>query len=392
MADELVFNTCLEDVEYFIERFERRASNPGGERFSAPLDRLRQLRERLQHLRDLGPGETSGSTATLLTPPVVSAPAGDFDEKLTKLQESVEQRFSRLNLTVSSILENLTSIPRNLEIGLQSIDKALQNIDAQVSKVQEDAAKDREQWTATRKDVQELSKKLEEVSGGAGQADEVLGGVEDLTNDMLELRDRMKALEQKLGSSESESLQRLEKQSELIEEVAQGTDSMQIVFKSFLNAVKTIQWPSTSGTMMIPPAVPVVTPISSTMPVHKDVEEKSLTDTLNLNTGGGFIPPGSRPSTTRFPVLKESEASVEFVGDDDEDFTPVGETIQMSAAETAQLVASVREEEDDAEREDGSATLVTPMRFLGNSEDPKDVPEREPTAGEFKFTLDDVDI
>lgn len=387
MADKLVFNTCLEDVEYFIERFERRATNPGGDRFAAPLDRLRQLRERLQHLRDL----EGGATATLLTPPTVSAASGDLEEKLSKLQESVEQRFSRLNLTVSSILENLTSIPRNLEIGLQSIDKALQNIDAQVAKVQDEASKDREQWKSTQEDMKSLHQKLESLSGG-GDQDELLGGVDDLTNDMIELRNRLKSLEEKLSNSESESKVRLEKQTELIEEVAQGTDSMQIVFKGFLNAVKTIQWPSTSGTMMIPaaisPAVPVVTPLSSTVDPNAVAAESSLTDTLNLNTGGGFIPPGSRPSTSRFPVLKEP---MEFVGDE-EDFSDVGETIQMSAAETAQLVASVREEEEeDEEREDGSATLVTPMRFLGTSEDPK-AADREPTGGEFKFNLDDVDI
>lgn len=389
MADEFVFNTCLEDVDYFIERFERRATNPGGDRFAAPLDRLRQLKERLQHLRDLeGSKGAPGSTATLLTPPVVTASTGDLEDKLSKLQESVEQRFSRLNLTVSSILENLTSIPRNLEIGLQSIDKALQNIDAQVLKVQQEASKDREQWKSAQEDMKGLHKKLESLSS-AGEQDELLGGVDDLTNDMIELRNRLKSLEEKLSVSESDSRDRLEKQTELIEEVAQGTDSMQVVFQGFLNAVKTIQWPSNSGTMMIPPGIPAVTPLSSTVAPNSGSEESSLTDTLNLNTGGGFIPPGSRPSTTRFPVLKEP---MEFVGDE-EDFSDVGETIQMSAAETAQLVASVRDEEDeddDGEREDGSATLVTPMRFLGTSEDPK-LKDGE-SGGEFKFNLDDVDI
>ncbi|MDF1664775.1 MAG: hypothetical protein P1V97_23650 [Planctomycetota bacterium] len=388
MADELVFNTCLEDVEYFIERFERRATNPGGDRFAAPLDRLRQLRERLQHLRDLerSKDESPGSTATLLTPPVINPSTGDLEDKLSKLQESVEQRFSRLNLTVSSILENLTSIPRNLEIGLQSIDKALQNIDAQVLKVQKEAAEDREQWKSAQEDMKGLHKKLESMSS-TGEQDELLGGVDDLTNDMIELRNRLKSLEEKLSFSESNSRVRLEKQTELIEEVAQGTDSMQVVFQGFLKAVKSIQWPSTSGTMMIPSGIPVVTPLSST--VAPPADESSLTDTLNLNTGGGFIPPGSRPSTTRFPVLKEP---MEFVGDE-EDFSDVGETIQMSAAETAQLVASVKDgDEDDDDREDGSATLVTPMRFLGTSEDTTAGKDGEASGGEFKFNLDDVDI
>lgn len=51
-----------EDIRYFVERFEKRASAPGGEKFQGPLDRLYNMKDRLIGLK-LGFGDDSSSTA-----------------------------------------------------------------------------------------------------------------------------------------------------------------------------------------------------------------------------------------------------------------------------------------------------------------------------------------
>jgi hypothetical protein len=354
MGESLIYNTCLEDVDYFIERFERRAADPNGNRFNVPLDRLKQLKERLEHLRD---GVKSDSSAAGRTNSGVLSRA--LDTRLTKLQASVEQRFNKLNLTVSSILENMTGIPRTLDIGLSSIDKAMQNLDAQVAKMQSDASSDRDSWAQGFAEIQTLKERLDGLSVGAPN-EEVLGGVDDLTNDMNELRQCMDSLEERFVISQKEFLERSNRQSDLIEEVAKSSGNVSQVFKNLLGAVSTVQWPSHMG--VISPAIPVL--IRNSKVVEVEVEE-SLMQTVNLDPASNFMP--KRPGTALFTPINEP---MEFFAEED---VAAGETIQMSVMETAELVRSAREERPD------------PVET-------KDALDRKVVAEEFKFTLDDVDI
>ncbi|MDF1667033.1 MAG: hypothetical protein P1V97_35145 [Planctomycetota bacterium] len=55
-----LLNKFEEDIRYFVERFEKRASNPGGEKFQGPLDRLYNMKDRLIGLK-LGFGDEASS-------------------------------------------------------------------------------------------------------------------------------------------------------------------------------------------------------------------------------------------------------------------------------------------------------------------------------------------
>jgi hypothetical protein len=62
-----LFEQFQEDVQYFIRRFEKRASTPGGEKFQTPLDRLYSMKDRLAGLGFivLGDGQESNNSAFL---------------------------------------------------------------------------------------------------------------------------------------------------------------------------------------------------------------------------------------------------------------------------------------------------------------------------------------
>lgn len=55
-----LLNKFEDDIRYFVERFEKRAAAPGGEKFQGPLDRLYNMKDRLIGLK-LGFGDEASS-------------------------------------------------------------------------------------------------------------------------------------------------------------------------------------------------------------------------------------------------------------------------------------------------------------------------------------------
>jgi hypothetical protein len=384
MGDELVFNTCLEDVRYFIERFERRAADPNGRRFKAPLDRLRQLQERIEHLRELAEVESPRASAT--QPGGVGK--GAFEERLNKLQESVEQRFSRLNLTVSSILENLTSIPRNLEMGLRGINETLQKIDADLGTVKEAGEKQGRQLSESQEGLAAVNEKIDQMAMSASSNDEVLGGVDDLTSDMNELKNHLQALEIALTTTQAEFRSRSVKQSEVLHGVREGTDNVQHVFNTLLSAIAAVQWPSKTETVFMPPGVSEISlpPVQS--PGHHfgpKTAERSLTETLNLTASQAL-------KGTMLATNERSYESTELPRSDEGDrgLADLGDTIQMSAEETAQLVRNAKNQMANPGNPDDEETTLGLGAAI--SEAVQDTQKDTSKADEFKFTLDDVEI
>jgi hypothetical protein len=122
------FQACLDDVRYFKKRFEKRVSEPRGQRFQAPLVRLEDLEERLEQLRDTQTAPGRARTALLPSPSVgllatqidarLDTLVSDIDQHLKnpasseagmrKLSSELNLKFAKMTLTLSSILDSLT--------------------------------------------------------------------------------------------------------------------------------------------------------------------------------------------------------------------------------------------------------------------------------------------
>lgn len=121
---ERAFAASIEDVDFFIDRFRKRASGPRGARFRPPLDRLLRLKERLVDLRISTSAKASrGRSTDVLTPFEGAAQdqGSELGERLKSIEEGLlriqegaraerglEQRFAKLNLTMSAILDSLS--------------------------------------------------------------------------------------------------------------------------------------------------------------------------------------------------------------------------------------------------------------------------------------------
>jgi hypothetical protein len=119
MSDDnkVLLGACLDDVDYFVKRFERRAGGPEGDRFAPPLDRLRLLKERLELLlsaenpeRGVHDHQRSGQAQDLMG------------------RAELDQRFNRLNLTLASLLERFAAMPARLEDGLVDMDSSFRSL------------------------------------------------------------------------------------------------------------------------------------------------------------------------------------------------------------------------------------------------------------------------
>lgn len=97
-----------EDIRYFVERFEKRASAPGGEKFQGPLDRLYNMKDRLIGLK-LGFGDDSSSAANS---EIVS------DDLLT-------QRLNDLKATTMDSIDQVHGELRGFTPALQRLEKLL---------------------------------------------------------------------------------------------------------------------------------------------------------------------------------------------------------------------------------------------------------------------------
>jgi len=117
------FGHCLEDVNYFIKRFEQRAEGPKGDRFSVPLDRLRTLKRRLRemgkaHIRD----QRESAGPIMLDPETISSHLGELTsayKQIAQKTKNVEGRLGkiegmekRLFSVASSSVEAAESIRR----------------------------------------------------------------------------------------------------------------------------------------------------------------------------------------------------------------------------------------------------------------------------------------
>lgn len=180
--EKLTVKTSLEDLEYFVERFEARVKGPGGDRFQAGLERLEELRERLGALiSDSIPAVTEGG-------PVDSAAIADRIVDQLKsdglgLPSETEETLAGLGASVQRMMAMLEAIPSGLEDHLTRLNDQLESMSKRLGE-QDDR----------------ISAIEEALDGGLGAADERMDRQADAVTGV---EVRLKGQVERLGALEA---------------------------------------------------------------------------------------------------------------------------------------------------------------------------------------------
>lgn len=258
MSDDLdlVFKTCLEDVDYFIERFEKRVARDEGSRFLPPLDRLRQLRDRLEHIRELdiqvapedsklGDSQTEDSKpADSDTPePSKEAPAApnidsaallealdsklserfskferdlknrmsstrftatDFETNILRLQEALEQKLSKFGLTLSTVLERFADVPDLLKTGLKD---GLKDMELRVQAIEGLLAEHKQNVSHLDEQLGGLGAQIGETLKAVstnGSSDELKASLETLKDSLSGVRQELNTVREQVRRSQTD--------------------------------------------------------------------------------------------------------------------------------------------------------------------------------------------
>jgi len=177
---EKLFGACVSDIEYFLRRFEKRASGPKGKSYEQPLERLQGLKGRFEALRSLleseafGEGESEALGASeaekrgkdtqflpitettseasldsrlagfeadlqrllaLASDKAEKSSRGTLKQDLAPIEErlgGVDEDIGQLSKTVSQLAEAFAALPRALEQSIETLSSELQTIRAEL--------------------------------------------------------------------------------------------------------------------------------------------------------------------------------------------------------------------------------------------------------------------